>query len=265
MSQRRSHEEKLSWCPVASAATHATVKQATDQSTQRVSESGSWLVFYGWRDFVPQVVFPASACSRLEDAVLFKCIFYSLIFCCVFVIFSVMGCEPTIEINRVIEFILYDNLLQVILSLVIVKSVTGNVYLMNCWPLYRWNIQVCRTVPSSSVGKVFRHQWLSRWLKFRRSRFKSRWKREFLKNSENYLRCDNSSIKENFVQCKTGMPSRSVGKVFGHQWLSRWLKFPRSMFKSRWKREFLKNSENYLRCDNSSIKGTLCSAKPDAE
>ena len=24
----------------------------------------------------------------------------------------------------------------------------------------------------------------------------------------------------------------------------------------------LKNSENYLRCDNSSIKGTLCSAKP---
>jgi len=146
MSQRRSHEEKLSWCPVASTATHATVKQATDQSTQRVSESGSWLVFYGWRDFVPQVVFPASACSRLEDAVLFKYIFYSLIFCCVLVIFSVMGCEPTIEINRVIEFILYDNLLQVILSLVIVKSVTGNVYLMNCWPLYRWNIQVCRTV-----------------------------------------------------------------------------------------------------------------------
>jgi len=81
---------------------------------------------------VPQVVFPASACSRLEDAVLFKYIFYSLIFCCVLVIFSVMGCEPTIEINRVIEFILYDNLLQVILSLVIVKSVTGNVYLMNC-------------------------------------------------------------------------------------------------------------------------------------
>lgn len=81
---------------------------------------------------MPQVVFPASACSRLEDAVLLKYIFYSLIFCCVLVIFSVMGCEPTIEINRVIEFILYDNLLQVILSLVIVKSVTGNVYLMNC-------------------------------------------------------------------------------------------------------------------------------------
>jgi len=32
-------------------------------------------------------------------------------------------------------------------------------------------------------------------------------------------------------------------------------------FKSRWKREFLENSENYLRFDNSSIKGTLCSAK----
>ena len=56
--------------------------------------------------------------------------------------------------------------------------------------------------------------------------------------------------------------SSSVGKVFGHQWLSRWLKFRRSRFKSKWKREFLKNSENYLRCDNSSIKGTLCSAKP---
>jgi len=28
----------------------------------------------------------------------------------------------------------------------------------------------------------------------------------------------------------------------------------------RWKWEFLKNSENYLRYDNSSIKGTLCSA-----
>ena len=27
---------------------------------------------------------------------------------------------------------------------------------------------------SSSVGKVFGHQWLSRWLKFRRSRFKVR-------------------------------------------------------------------------------------------
>ena len=59
-----------------------------------------------------------------------------------------------------------------------------------------------------------------------------------------------------------GMPSSSVGRVFGHQWLSRWLKFRRSRFKSRWKREFLENSKNYPRCDNSSIKGTLCSAKP---
>ena len=58
------------------------------------------------------------------------------------------------------------------------------------------------------------------------------------------------------------MSSSSVGKVFGHQWLSRWLKFRRSRFKSTEKQEFLKNSENYLRCDNSSIKGTLCSAKP---
>ena len=31
-----------------------------------------------------------------------------------------------------------------------------------------------RCMPSSSVGRVFGHQWLSRWLKFRRSRFKSR-------------------------------------------------------------------------------------------
>ena len=54
----------------------------------------------------------------------------------------------------------------------------------------------------------------------------------------------------------------SVGRVFGHQWLSRWLKFRRSRFKSRWKREFLENSKNYLRCDNSSIKETLCSRKP---
>ena len=29
----------------------------------------------------------------------------------------------------------------------------------------------------------------------------------------------------------------------------------------RWKREFLENSEHYLRCDSASIKGTLCSAK----
>jgi len=59
--------------------------------------------------------------------------------------------------------------------------------------------------------------------------FKSSWKtREFLENSENYLRCDNSSIKRNFVQCKTGMPSSSVSNVLGHQWLSRWLKIPRS-------------------------------------
>ena len=29
----------------------------------------------------------------------------------------------------------------------------------------------------------------------------------------------------------------------------------------RWKREFLENSEHYLRCDSASVKGTLCSAK----
>ena len=28
------------------------------------------------------------------------------------------------------------------------------------------------------------------------------------------------------------------------------------------KREFLENSKNYLRCNNASIIGTLCSAKP---
>ena len=100
------------------------------------------------------------------------------------------------------------------------------------------------------------------WLKFRRSRFKSRWRREFLKKFRELPEMRQLQHKRNFVQCKTGMPSSSVGKVFGHQSLSRWLKFRRSRFKSRWRREFLKNSENYLRCDNSSIKGTLCSAKP---
>ena len=30
--------------------------------------------------------------------------------------------------------------------------------------------RIIRLMPSSSVGKVFGHQWLSRWLKFRRSR-----------------------------------------------------------------------------------------------
>jgi len=30
-------------------------------------------------------------------------------------------------------------------------------------------------------------------------------------------------------------------------------------------REFLENSKNYLTCDNSSIKGTLCSAKPGCQ
>jgi len=59
-------------------------------------------------------------------------------------------------------------------------------------------------------------------------RFKSRWRREFLENSEKYLRCDSSSIKRKFVQSKTGMPSSSVGKVLGHQWLSRWLMVRRS-------------------------------------
>jgi len=37
------------------------------------------------------------------------------------------------------------------------------------------------------------------------------------------------------LYCHVGMPSSSVGRVFGHQWLSRWLKFRRSRFKSRWK------------------------------
>jgi len=35
-------------------------------------------------------------------------------------------------------------------------------------------LQIISGMPSSSVGRVFGHQWLSRWLKFRRSRFKSR-------------------------------------------------------------------------------------------
>jgi len=38
--------------------------------------------------------------------------------------------------------------------------------------------------------------------------------------------------KRNFVQCKTGMQSSSVGKVFGHHWLSKWLKFLRT---GKWK------------------------------
>ena len=39
---------------------------------------------------------------------------------------------------------------------------------LDTWCMYQ--VAMVHGMPSSSVGKVFGHQWLSRWLKFRRSR-----------------------------------------------------------------------------------------------
>jgi len=58
-------------------------------------------------------------------------------------------------------------------SLVAVGDVKADL-LWICYAACYFAPKVYGGMPSSSVGKVLGHQWLSRWLKFRRSRFKSR-------------------------------------------------------------------------------------------
>ena len=55
------------------------------------------------------------------------------------------------------------------------------------------------------------------------------------------------------------MPSSSVGKVFGHQWLSRWLKFRRSLAQTgKWKDSHPAVAEHDCPEVNSSQRWCLC-------
>jgi len=59
------------------------------------------------------------------------------------------------------------------------------------------------------------------------------------------------------------MPSSSVGKVFGHQWLSRWLKFWRSLSQTeKWKDSHPAVVEHDCPEINSSEKWCLCKKTP---
>jgi len=58
------------------------------------------------------------------------------------------------------------------------------------------------------------------------------------------------------------MPSSSVGKVFGHRGYPDGSSSGGPGSNPGENENFWKNSKNYLRSDSSSIKGTLCSAKP---
>ena len=93
-------------------------------------------------------------------------------------------------------------------------------------------------------------------------RFESRWRREFLENSEKYLRCDSSSIKGSLCSAKPGCQVAQFVKCLVTSGYPDGSWSGGQRFKSRWRREFLENSEKYRRCDSSSLKGTLCSAKP---
>jgi len=67
--------------------------------------------------------------------------------------------------------------------------------------------------------------------------------------------------KRNFVQCKTWMPSSSIGKVLCHQWLSRWLKVWRSRVQVQVKTRISGKFQELPEMQNASKKGTLQSAK----
>jgi len=61
-----------------------------------------------------------------------------------------------------------------------------------------------------------------------------------------------------------GLPSSSVGKVFGHQWLSRWLKFRRSLARGtgKWKDLHPAVAEHDCPEINSSQRWCLCKKTP---